>query len=211
MLLIKKTHSCIRLEKDGQALVLDPGGLTDPEVLSGANAVLITHEHWDHFEEGRLRNAMDTNPGLRLWTVRSVAEKMSGYGKRVTTVGPGDTFSAAGFEVEAHGEMHGLLHRAVPRILNTGFMIDGAVFHSGDSFTVPFRPVDTLILPIHARWSTEADVVDYLGEIKPKRALIAHEGMLHDFAIKLYSELINLLEPGVDYQQLKPNETLTIN
>jgi L-ascorbate metabolism protein UlaG (beta-lactamase superfamily) len=211
MLLIKKAHSCIRLEKDRQALVIDPGGLTDPEVFTNAEAVLITHEHWDHFEEGRLRNAMDTSPGLRLWTVRSVAEKMSGYGKRVTTVGPGDSFMAAGFEVEAHGAMHALLHRAVPRILNTGFEIDGAVFHPGDAFTVPFRPVDTLILPIHARWSTEADVVDYLGEIKPKRAIIAHEGMLHDFAIQLYGELIRLVEPNVDYQELKPNDTITIN
>jgi L-ascorbate metabolism protein UlaG (beta-lactamase superfamily) len=211
MLLIKKAHSCIRLEKEGQALVIDPGGLTHPEVFANAEAVLITHEHWDHFEEGRLRNAMDTNPGLHLWTVRSVAEKMSEYRDRVTTVGPGDAFTAAGFEVEAHGEMHALLHRSVPRILNTGFAIDGAVFHSGDAFTVPFRPVDTLMLPIHARWSTEADVVDYLGEIKPKRAVIAHEGMLRDYAIQLYGELIRLAQPDVDYQQLKPNDTITIN
>ena len=210
MLVIKKAHSCIRLEKDGQALVMDPGGLTDPEVLTGADAVLVTHEHWDHFEEGRLRNAMDTNPGLRLWTVRSVADKMSGYGNRVTIVGPGETFTAAGFEVEAHGEMHALLHRSVPRILNTGFLVDGAVFHTGDAFTVPFRPVDTLILPIHARWSTEADVVDYLGEIKPKRAIVAHEGMLQDFAVRFYGELIRQLEPDVDYQELKPDETITI-
>jgi L-ascorbate metabolism protein UlaG (beta-lactamase superfamily) len=211
MLFIKKAHSCIRLEKDGQVLVVDPGGLTDPEVLSNAEAVLITHEHWDHFEEGRLRDAMDANPGLRLWTVRPVAEKMSGYGKRVTTVGPGDAFTAAGFDVEAHGEMHALLHRSVPRILNTGFMIDNAVFHAGDALTVPFRPVDTLMLPIHARWSTEADVVDYLGEIKPKRAVIAHEGMLQDFAAKFYGDLIRLVEPDVDYQELKPQETITIN
>jgi hypothetical protein len=127
--------------------------------------------------------------------VRSVAEKISGYGKRVTTVGPGDAFMAAGFEIEAHGEMHALLHRAVPRILNTGFAIDRAVFHSGDAFTVPFRPVDTLILPIHARWSTEADVVDYLGEINPERAVIAHEGVLQDFAIQLYGELIRRYFP----------------
>lgn len=210
MLLTKKAHSCVRLEKDGQVLVLDPGGLTDPEVLTDADAVLITHEHWDHFEEGRLRGAMDSNPGLRLWTVRPVAEKMSGYGNRVTVVGPGDAFIAAGFDVEAHGEMHALLHRSVPRIRNTGFAIDGAVFHAGDAFTVPFRPVDTLMLPIHARWSTEADVVDYLGEIRPKRAVIAHEGMLRDFAIQFYGELIQSVEPEVDYQSLKPNSTITV-
>jgi len=32
-------------------------------------------------------------------------------------------------------------------IENTGFMIDGSVFHPGDSFTVPQDPVQTLLLP----------------------------------------------------------------
>ena len=57
MRLTKMGHACVRLEKDGRILVIDPGTLTEPEALDGAEAVLITHEHFDHVELSRLRIA----------------------------------------------------------------------------------------------------------------------------------------------------------
>ncbi|CAM5417159.1 Metallo-beta-lactamase domain-containing protein OS=Streptomyces glaucescens OX=1907 GN=SGLAU_27015 PE=4 SV=1 [Streptomyces glaucescens] len=55
--LTKKSHACVRLEKDGRTLVLDPGGFTEADATVGADAILVTHEHPDHFDEGRLRPA----------------------------------------------------------------------------------------------------------------------------------------------------------
>ncbi len=44
--------ACVRLEKDAQSLVIDPGAMTpDQNILDGAKTVLITHEHFHHFEE----------------------------------------------------------------------------------------------------------------------------------------------------------------
>ncbi|NED07143.1 MBL fold metallo-hydrolase, partial [Streptomyces sp. SID6648] len=57
MKLIKKSHACVRLEKDGGTLVLDPGGFTEEDAALGADAILVTHEHPDHFDELRLRAA----------------------------------------------------------------------------------------------------------------------------------------------------------
>ena len=48
MLLTKLGHACVRLEKDDVRLVIDPGVWAGPDVLAGASAVLITHEHVDH-------------------------------------------------------------------------------------------------------------------------------------------------------------------
>ena len=36
MRLVKLGHACVRLEKDGGALVIDPGMWTGPEALLGA-------------------------------------------------------------------------------------------------------------------------------------------------------------------------------
>ena len=45
----KLGHSCVRLEKDGAVLVIDPGTFTDAAAaLAGAAAVLVTHQHPDH-------------------------------------------------------------------------------------------------------------------------------------------------------------------
>ena len=52
------------------------------------------------------------------------------------TVGEGDTFEAAGFGVEVHGQLHAVIHPDLPRITNIGFAVNGgAVFHPGDALT----------------------------------------------------------------------------
>src|SRR4051812_36783255 len=94
--LTKKSHSCIRLERDGQSLVIDPGGFSEEDAAVGTDAILVTHEHPDHFDEARLRAGLESNPAAQVWTLRSVAEKLSAaFPGRIHTVGHGDTFSAA--------------------------------------------------------------------------------------------------------------------
>jgi L-ascorbate metabolism protein UlaG (beta-lactamase superfamily) len=163
MELTKKGHSCIRLEKDGQVLVIDPGGLSEEDAAVGADAVLVTHEHPDHFDETRLRAAMDARPGAAIWAPASVAGQVAAaFPGRVHSVGEGDTITAAGFEVEVHGQLHAVIHPDIPRITNVGYVVDGDLFHPGDALTVPDRPVRTLMLPVHAPWNKVAEVIDYV-------------------------------------------------
>ena len=210
MRLTKMGHSCVRLEKSGQVLVIDPGGFTEPEALDGADAVLVTHEHADHFDEARLRKALEGSPTLRVWTVGAVARQLDGYGTRVTAVGPGDTFTAAGFAVEAHGELHAVIHPALPRITNTGFVVDGSVFHPGDALTVPDRPVDTLLLPVQAPWSKVSEVIDYVGEVGPQRAFALHDGLLRDTGLGVYQRLMDTVAPAAHYRRLAPGESVDL-
>ena len=55
MRITKFGHACVRLETDGHVIVLDPGAFTEPEAVDGATAVLITHEHADHYSADHLR------------------------------------------------------------------------------------------------------------------------------------------------------------
>ena len=51
MRLTKLGHSCVRLDKDGATVVIDPGTFTEAEAaLAGVAAVLVTHEHPDHLD-----------------------------------------------------------------------------------------------------------------------------------------------------------------
>ncbi|MFD4666311.1 MBL fold metallo-hydrolase [Streptomyces halstedii] len=204
--LIKKAHSCVRLERDGRALVIDPGGFSEDDAAVGADAILVTHEHPDHFDEGRLRAGLESNPAAQVWTLRSVAERFSAaFPGRVRTVGHGDTFSAAGFDVQVHGELHAVIHPDIPRITNVGFLVDGSVFHPGDALTVPDRPVDTLMLPVMAPWNKISEVIDYVREVAPRRAIDVHDALLTDLARPIYDRQIGELG-GADHGRMTPGE-----
>ncbi|MEU1278614.1 MBL fold metallo-hydrolase [Streptomyces sp. NPDC005805] len=204
MRIVKKTHSCVRLEKDGRVLVIDPGGFSERDAAAGADALLVTHEHPDHFDEGRLRAALEANPDARLWTLRSVAEQLApAFPGRVHTVGHGDAFEAAGFEVRVHGELHAVIHPDIPRVTNVGYLVDGSLFHPGDALTVPDQPVDTLLLPVHAPWNKISEVIDYVREVKPRRAIDIHDALLTDLARPIYDRQIGALG-GADHGRLEP-------
>jgi L-ascorbate metabolism protein UlaG (beta-lactamase superfamily) len=211
MKLTKKSHACVRLEKEGRTLVLDPGGFSEADAAFGADAILVTHEHPDHFNEGRLRTAMDANPAAEIWTLRSVAEKVSAaFPGRVHTVGHGDTFTAAGFDVQVHGELHAVIHPDIPRITNVGYLVDGGkVFHPGDALTVPGQAVETLMLPVMAPWSKISEVIDYVREVGPLRAYDIHDALLTDLARPIYDNQIGALG-GSDHLRLMPGESAEV-
>ncbi|MFD7611405.1 MBL fold metallo-hydrolase [Streptomyces sp. NPDC059828] len=210
MKLTKKSHACIRLEKDGRTLVIDPGAFSEADAAVGADAVLITHEHPDHFDETRLRVALDANPAAEIWTLRSVADQLSAaFPGRVHTVGNGDAFSAAGFDVQVYGELHAVIHPDLPRVTNVGFLVDGSVFHPGDALTVPERPVDTLMLPVMAPWSKVSEVIDYVREIGPRRAIDVHDALLTELARPIYDTHIGNLG-GAEHSRLASGDSAEI-
>lgn len=171
----------------------------------------MTHEHPDHFDEGRLRTALEGNPAAEIWTLRSVAEKISAaFPGRVHTVGHGDTFTAAGFDVQVHGELHAVIHPEIPRITNVGYLVDGGrVFHPGDALTVPDHAVETLMLPVMAPWSKISEVIDYVREVGPQRAYDIHDALLTDLARPIYDRQIGALG-GAEHLRLAPGTSADV-
>lgn len=213
MQLTKFGHACVALEEDDRRLVIDPGGLTDPAALRGASAVLVTHEHFDHFSEATLRAAAEADPGLEIWTNAAVAAQLDGLGNRVHRTGEGDAFTAAGFEIQVYGTWHAVIHTDIPRITNIGFLVDGRVFHPGDALTVPDQPgLDALLLPVHAPWSTIGHLVDYVREVAPKYAYAIHDGALNDTGIAMVGGLLGEHGPGIGagYARLAAGDTVPV-
>jgi L-ascorbate metabolism protein UlaG (beta-lactamase superfamily) len=197
MRLTKLGHACVRLEKDGAALVIDPGIWSGPAAAAGANAILITHEHADHLDADKVRAAMNDDTSLQLWTNAAVAAQLADFGSRVHSVAHGDTFTAAGFEVHVYGQEHARIHYDIPVIANTGFAVDGAVFHPGDALTVPEDPVSTLLLPANAPWLKVSEMIDYAREVAPARGYAIHDGLLNANGLGLMANLLKLTaRPG---------------
>jgi L-ascorbate metabolism protein UlaG (beta-lactamase superfamily) len=210
--LTKHGHACVVLSDDDRRLVVDPGSFTADDAWAGASALLITHEHADHFVPDKVRAALDADPALELWTNSSVAAQLDGLGSRVHVVGPGDTFTAAGFDVSVHGEWHAVIHPDIPRVRNVGFLVEDAVFHPGDALTVPEVAVPTLLLPAHAPWSKVGELIDHLRAVQARRAFAVHDGLLNDLGLGLLSGLFGERGPGqpTPYARLAPGESTEV-
>src|SRR3984885_11884218 len=212
MQLTKFGQSCVRLEKDGARLVIDPGVWSGPDVLAGASAVLVTHEHVDHLDADEVRAAMTAAQGLELWTNKSVAGLFADFGGRVHAVDHGDTFTAAGFDVHVYGHDHAQIHRDIPIVVNTGFAVDGEVFHPGDSLTVPEDRVPTLLLPLAAPWLKAGEMIDYAREVAPQRAYAIHDAILNANGIGLMQQMMQVAaQPtGASFARLEPGTAVEL-
>jgi L-ascorbate metabolism protein UlaG (beta-lactamase superfamily) len=206
--LTKFTHSCVRLDDGDRSLVIDPGVFSEVETaLDGADGVLITHEHPDHLDTDRLRAAAKADPRLRIWAPSGVAESFAYLGEQVAAVSPGEVFNAAGFAVETFGGQHALLHPTVPIIQNNGYLVDGDIYHPGDSVIVPPKQVQTLLLPIHAPWSSTADVIDFMVSVRAPRAIQIHDALLNERGTSFVEAHLQRIgaQHGVDYAHLATN------
>ncbi len=209
MQVTKMGHACIRVEKERQTLVIDPGSFSDPDAVLGVDAVLITHEHFDHFDEGHLRRAVESNPGVEVWTNRGVAAKLGSLKVPLHVVGHGDAFTAAGIEVQVHGEHHAVIHPDIPVIGNIGFFLDNDLFHPGDALTVPPAAVPTLMLPTHAPWMKLGETIDYVREVAPRRAYSLHDGLLNDNGLGVVVRLLGgNVGSGTEFHTLRNGETV---
>ncbi|MCL2781134.1 MAG: MBL fold metallo-hydrolase [Actinomycetia bacterium] len=211
MRMTKFEHACVRLEDHDRTLVLDPGGFSDAAgALSGADAVLITHEHADHIDAVALRAAAAANPALAVYAPAVVAASFADLA--VTVMAAGEEFDAAGFHVETFGGQHALIHPSIPVVANIGCLIDASLYHPGDSFTVPARPVGTLLVPIHAPWSKVAEVIDFVVSVRAPQAFQIHDALLNDTGLGLVEGHVSRIgaEFGTAYRHLATGETVTV-
>ncbi|WP_433214837.1 MBL fold metallo-hydrolase [Microtetraspora malaysiensis] len=180
MQLTKHAHACVTVANDDGRIVIDPGAFTPDaaQAVAAADAVFITHEHFDHFDEELISRSLEARPGLRVYGPASVVERWSARRGQVTVVAAGDNVSVAGFDVAVFGDLHATIHRGIPRVANVGYLVDGRLYHPGDAYHVPDAPVDTLLLPTSGPWTKLGEAADYVGEVAPNHLIQIHEAML---------------------------------
>ncbi len=93
------------------------------EVVAAADAVLITHDHFDHFDEadrprpGRPVPACGSTGRPQWWDVGRPGAARSPQSTS-------DRFEVAGFDIVVSGELHAPIHRDIPRVANVGCLVD---------------------------------------------------------------------------------------
>jgi L-ascorbate metabolism protein UlaG (beta-lactamase superfamily) len=211
MRITKFGHACVRIEHGGTTLVFDPGVFTDRDAVDGADAVLITHEHPDHYLAEHLVAAQ-----APVFTIEAVAAKIRTdapeLADRLTVVAPGESFDA-GLPVRAVGELHAVIHPEFPRITNSGYLVsagDAKIYHPGDSLTEPGEAVDVLLVPSSAPWLKASEAVDFARAVKAPRNLAIHDRIYTEAAHGILEQHMNAFLPqeGLEYVRRADGEDL---
>lgn len=174
MKLTKFVHSCVLVEDDGKTILVDPGqfswqsGLFKIEALNNLDGVVITHEHFDHFNEEFVRAIISKFPDVLFVSTPAVVEKLPQLGAKQTT-----TESVDGIEIFSKAK-HASLAPLGEAPDNVAVHVNGKITFGGDRHDLEATK-DVLALTVTAPWGSMTDAVGMALNLKPKIILPIHD------------------------------------
>jgi L-ascorbate metabolism protein UlaG (beta-lactamase superfamily) len=171
-------------------LIIDPSAMFnfDEQFATPEHvvAVVITHEHFDHYGPENLKKIIAKNPEVKIFTSHDTAEKIAQdvpEFTNVTAVNSGDKAIVGQFQLDFFGGRHAHIIEGDDRGDNVGVVVNGQLVYAGDSFDFPAPSTITkdmvLALPTSGPWLKPDDSVKYLRAIQPapNMALATHDAL----------------------------------
>ena len=173
----------VMIEADGTRVYIDPFDLPDTYSNYPADAILITHEHGDHYDPVSINLIETAETELYFPAIMSV--EAATYD--ANPVVPEDTFEINNFNVTCFYmyTMPGSLDSSHPQLNNyTSYIIDidgFTIFHAGDSWNIVeyqqlTGEIDLVLLPLGpgCQTMTDYDVVRVIETIEPNYFIPIH-------------------------------------
>lgn len=191
-------HASLMLTLGGRKILVDPVGGADRYAGAGTPAaVLVTHEHPDHFDPEVL--AAVVTEGVALIVNPAVAEKLpEALRARATVMANGDKGEVAGMPIEAVPAYNITPERLQyhPKGRDNGYVLaspeHGRIYIAGDTEATPeFRAqkeIALALVPMNLPYTMEVDqAVDGVAEMAPRLVIPYHHrgNDPADFAQKL--------------------------
>ena len=192
-----------------------------PEIFC-VDAVIATHEHWDHFDIDSMPMMMG-NSGTRLYCSVD-CDDLVGLCKldlsRVTYVRPGDNIDIHDFSVHFVDCDHG---EGAPDAVGVVVEVDGKrIYEVGDSCLrmdrvdaiIEFGEIDIMIAPINGAFGNmdEEDCARLSDALKPNLTIPCHYGMFasHGGNIGKFYEIMTTKYSERDIAIMAPGEVISL-
>ncbi len=209
MRVTKHEHACLHIETEDRSLVIDPGSFTLPlHELRKVVAVVLTHEHPDHWTPEHLTRLRDAFPDAVIYGTEGVAAAAAGFD--IVVVSPGDTVEIAPFTLRFFGGRHNVIHESLPVVDNVGVLVNDELYYPGDSYAVP-EGVDVKLLaaPIGAPWLKIGEAMDFVLAVRPQRAFGTHEMTLSRIGLEMHRQRLAWAteQHGGEFLALEPGDS----
>lgn len=194
------THASVRIEWDGEVFYVDPYQIT--EEPHDAGFILLTHDHYDHFEPASMEKLMNEYTLIVCPETMAVSVKEAFPNADLLTVVPEqfyedgplevDTVPAYNVDKDFHPEENGW----VGYIFHLG---DFRVYVAGDTDdTDEARDVsaDVALVPIGGTYTmTAEEAADLINEMAPEVAIPLHYGTVAGTP-EDFDRFAKLVDPG---------------
>ena len=210
MRITKYEHATLQVGLGDENLVIDPGVFLSHPDFTGVVAIVITHEHADHWTAEQVRRILEKNPDAKVYGPQGVVDAADDLD--IETVAAGDVVEAGPFKLEFFGGKHAVIHDSIPVIDNVGVLVNDELYYAGDSYTVPDAEVGTLAAPIGAPWLKIGEAMDYVLAVKPRRAFYVHDMTLSVAGKQMAAARLSWAteQGGGTFTELQPGETLDV-
>lgn len=212
MKLTKYEHACVVLEDKGQKVIIDPGSFTQTlQDVSNVVALVITHEHQDHFDLTQIEKITRENPEVLIFVPEGLDLQFdTEMGGIVHAVSAGDEHEVEPFTLKFFGGQHALIHKTLPRPANVGVLVNQTVYYPGDSFDKPDVRPKVLLTPVSAPWLKIGESIDFVDTVKPEVCIPTHNALNSEIGNSLTEVWLQGVcgKHGVKFCHLTPGETI---
>lgn len=176
MIIKKFPQSHLVISKDGHKICIDPGNYTfqagfKVEDFSDIDVFLITHQHSDHMDPDLIGQLVTDK---LIIGNSDVVSKLENLGVKAEEIKDGESREVVGFNVTAYDLPHCKMIDGSDGPLNTGFVIDGVLFHPGDGIALEGLVIDKVALPIAGPSISFKTAVDFAKQLSAKTLIPIH-------------------------------------
>lgn len=206
MQVTKYPQSHLLISDGTHKIVIDSGSITfskdfKAEQFAGADAYLFTHSHPDHLDTEHIQDIVGDKP---VFGNADVVKVLGEKGIKATQVNHGQSFQAGGFQVTAIDLPHCKMQDGSDGPPNTGFLINGVLFHPGDGDKAPDDVITTNVaLPIAGPTITLDGALQFAKDVQAKVVIPIHNDYFHNDEAQ-FAQMASA--SGIEVRILKPGE-----